>query len=84
MLHPQHKLSYFKQAGWPTKWINAAKGIVRAEFKRSYAVNNDADHEDDDEDIIDIMVMVRPSTLVFFSPSKHYVYTTIEVQKYLW
>jgi hypothetical protein len=66
VLHPRHKLSYFKQAGWPTEWINAAEGIVRAEFKRSYAVNDDADREDDDDDIIDIVVMVRFSTLVFF------------------
>ncbi len=28
VLHPHHKLSYFKQAGWPADWINTAEDIV--------------------------------------------------------
>jgi hypothetical protein len=45
VLHPQHKLSYFKQAGWPTEWIHTAEEIVRAEFKCSYATDVDVDEE---------------------------------------
>jgi len=81
VLHPRHKLSYFKQAGWPTEWINTAEDIVRTKFNRSYAVNNDTEDENDDEDIV---VMVRSSMLFFFSSSEQYIYTTIEVQKYFW
>ena len=65
VLHPRHKLSYFKQAGWPTEWINTAEDIVRTKFNRSYAVNNDTEDENDDEDIV---VMVRSSMLFFFHP----------------
>jgi hypothetical protein len=37
VLHPRHKLQYFKNANWPQDWINTAKDIVREEFDRSYA-----------------------------------------------
>jgi hypothetical protein len=38
VLHPQHKLKYFEQAGWESKWIAAVKDIICAEFDHSYAV----------------------------------------------
>ena len=37
VLHPRHKLQYFKTAGWEEEWIEAAKEIVRVEFDRTYA-----------------------------------------------
>ena len=37
VLHPRHKLDYFKKAGWKDEWITAARQIVRDEFERSYA-----------------------------------------------
>lgn len=37
MLHPRHKLAYFKAAGWQQDWIDTAEELVRSEFKRSYA-----------------------------------------------
>jgi hypothetical protein len=37
VLHPKHKLKYFKKQGWDKKWINTAEEIVREEFKRNYA-----------------------------------------------
>ncbi|KAG1760279.1 hypothetical protein EDD22DRAFT_761708, partial [Suillus occidentalis] len=36
VLHPRHKLSYFKEAGWGAQWIQAAESIVHKEFERSY------------------------------------------------
>jgi hypothetical protein len=36
VLHPRHKLSYFKKAKWENDWIEAARQLVRAEFNRSY------------------------------------------------
>jgi hypothetical protein len=39
VLHPRHKLLYFRQAGWPTEWIRTAKEIVCAKFKRPYAID---------------------------------------------
>jgi len=36
VLHPRHKLEYFKKAKWDDDWIDTAKQIVRDEFERSY------------------------------------------------
>jgi hypothetical protein len=36
VLHPRHKLNYFKNAKWETEWIEDARILVRAEFDRSY------------------------------------------------
>ena len=60
VLHPWHKLSYFKQAGWPADWINTAKDIVHAQFKCSYVIKNDNEDEQEVGDGGDI-VMVRQS-----------------------
>lgn len=37
VLHPRHKLTYFKNASWEAEWITNAEKLVRDEFKRSYA-----------------------------------------------
>ena len=37
VLHPRHKLHYFKTAGWKPEWIKAAHDILREEFDRTYA-----------------------------------------------
>jgi hypothetical protein len=44
VLHPRHKLQYFKAAGWEDEWIDAAHVIVREEYYRTYAFM-DVDHE---------------------------------------
>jgi len=36
VLHPRHKLSYFKKAKWEDDWIKAAGQLVRDEFDLSY------------------------------------------------
>ncbi|KIK33084.1 hypothetical protein CY34DRAFT_31394, partial [Suillus luteus UH-Slu-Lm8-n1] len=36
VLHPQHKLSYFKAAHWLDEWIQTADQLVREEFECSY------------------------------------------------
>ena len=36
VLHPCHKLDYFKKAKWDNEWINTARQIVQDEFKCSY------------------------------------------------
>jgi hypothetical protein len=36
VLHPRHKLRYFKNAGWQDDWIEQAEDIVRTEFNLSY------------------------------------------------
>ena len=37
VLHPCHKLVYFKAAGWPNKWIEMARGLVSEQFATKYA-----------------------------------------------
>ena len=36
VLHPRHKLSYFRKAGWEEKWIEDAEKLVRRVFKKRY------------------------------------------------
>ena len=36
VLHPRHKLSYFKTARWEDEWIATAERLVRDEFASSY------------------------------------------------
>ena len=36
VLHPHHKLKYFKNAGWQDDWIEQAEEIVRTEFNLLY------------------------------------------------
>ena len=50
MLHPQHKLSYFKGAQWEDDQIKTVEQLVREEFERSYLsvdVNSDLGCEED-------------------------------------
>ena len=49
VLHPWHKLSYFKTAKWESEWIQVAKAIVRSEYECSYkpCEYNDASGDDD-------------------------------------
>ena len=36
VLHPRHKLEYFKRNNWDESLIEAARDIVQDEFDRSY------------------------------------------------
>jgi len=36
VLHPRHKLEYFKKHNWEELWIQTAHEIVREEFDQSY------------------------------------------------
>ena len=36
VLHPHHKLQYFKNAGWEEDWIERVEEIVHTEFDKSY------------------------------------------------
>lgn len=52
VLHPHHKLSYFKNAGWTEEWINTAEHLVCEEFDHAYSIldiDNDTDTEIDEE-----------------------------------
>ncbi|KIL55698.1 hypothetical protein M378DRAFT_90486 [Amanita muscaria Koide BX008] len=36
VLHPRHKLTYFRNADWPDDWIKTAETIVRTKFEQKY------------------------------------------------
>ncbi|KIM50335.1 hypothetical protein SCLCIDRAFT_67297, partial [Scleroderma citrinum Foug A] len=36
VLHPRHKLQYFKTMNWEEDWIEMAKEIVHAEYRQTY------------------------------------------------
>lgn len=56
VLHPRHKLAYFKTAKWRQSWIDTAEAIVRAEYQRSYAddaaVSTSDESEPNHEDLM--------------------------------
>ncbi|KAF6750046.1 hypothetical protein DFP72DRAFT_818213 [Ephemerocybe angulata] len=37
MLHPRHKLQYFRNRTWPEEWIIEAHALLRSEFDENYA-----------------------------------------------
>ena len=47
VLHPSHKLEYFRLAGWDAKWVQTVEEIVRDEFECAY-IEVEADNSDDD------------------------------------
>ncbi len=48
MLHPRHKLSYFRKLNWSSDWIALAKSLVYEEFERNYAAISEAVEEEED------------------------------------
>src|SRR6267154_5703803 len=38
VLHPQHKLQYFQNAGWETEWVTTAEHLMRELYDQSYGV----------------------------------------------
>jgi hypothetical protein len=51
VLHPQHKLAYFWQAGWTSDWIDTAESLVRDVFEVSYTmVNSNSEDENKDDE----------------------------------
>jgi len=57
VLHPRHKLHYFKKAGWQEDWIETARDIVRAEFDHTYAFM-DVDVDDPDSEPLQSTVRI--------------------------
>ncbi|OBZ79481.1 putative AC9 transposase [Grifola frondosa] len=49
VLHPRHKLSYFKQARWEPEWIDEAERIVREKYELSYEKRP---CDEDDSDVV--------------------------------
>jgi hypothetical protein len=49
VLHPHHKLAYFKAQDWEDPWIETARNLVCEEFNRSYTsfASSNADDADD-------------------------------------
>ncbi|KAG1724877.1 uncharacterized protein EDB91DRAFT_1062560 [Suillus paluster] len=49
VLHPQHKLAYFKATQWEDDWIETADRLVHEEFKCLYlSINDNSDVESKD------------------------------------
>ncbi|KDQ56488.1 hypothetical protein JAAARDRAFT_132751, partial [Jaapia argillacea MUCL 33604] len=46
VLHPCHKLDYFKTARWEPSWITTAKDIVCTEYQHLYALDDSDDLEE--------------------------------------
>ncbi|KAI0744391.1 hypothetical protein BC629DRAFT_1299019 [Irpex lacteus] len=51
-LNPRYKLNYFKQAKWPSDWVDLAKEITPEEFNRNYAHRKFGPDVDDEVEIV--------------------------------
>ena len=55
VLHPRHKLSYFKNSGRSDVFVQTARHVVRNEYNRSYKIRNisegvtDGDESDEEQ-----------------------------------
>ncbi|KAI1789296.1 hypothetical protein LXA43DRAFT_893091 [Ganoderma leucocontextum] len=62
ILHPSHKLHYFKKMRWPEAWRTTAKELLVEKYKHSYEGRYaDEDEEDDDDNIGDTRTASRSS-----------------------
>jgi hypothetical protein len=51
VLHPRHKLAYFKSAKWEPERIESTEKIVREVYERSYASRAATNHDDEVEEL---------------------------------
>ncbi len=71
VLHPRHKLEYFKKAAWLASWYSTARDLVRTTYELSYANRTDLIDvsSSEDESGKDNMVsaqIYRPNMLLTF------------------
>jgi hypothetical protein len=63
VLHPRHKLEYFKKHNWEASWINTAHQIVHDEFARSYASlkiqDNKTDMQVDNHEVVSYVFLLE-------------------------
>ena len=64
VLHPRHKLAYFKTVGRTREWIDTTEALVRGRFESRYAMTEAGnDREDsgdqDSEDAAEVRTLVR-------------------------
>ena len=50
MLHPTHKLDYFKTLKWPAGWQKNARELLEEEYERSYKHSGPAETQSNDDD----------------------------------
>jgi hypothetical protein len=53
VLHPQHKLAYFKTQEWEEVWVETAYNLVCDEFNHLNASSADLDDSDEDDNASD-------------------------------
>lgn len=83
VLHPQHKLTYFKNAGWPDNWIDAAECIVCDKFECSYTWPDDMEDEEGNGDeeavnlVCDYAVRMCANTKLVFQENTANIFDSI-------
>ena len=90
VLHPHHKLTYFKNMDWEANWISTAERLVQSKFKTSYMAIQHIDNLEDMEDncnkcankksnIFDsLLALAPPKVSNLGSELDHYLSTDME------
>ena len=75
VLHPHHKLEYFKKAAWPASWCSTAKDLVRTTYELSYANRTDlidassSEDESGKDNMVSTQIYRRNMLLMLAKPS---------------
>ena len=89
VLHPRHKLTYFRNVKWLDHWIKKAEALVREEFEHFYASSDDgSDSESNDVSAVkqakscnifdQLKALAPPKLSDYQSELDHYLNTDIE------
>jgi hypothetical protein len=71
VLHPHHKLEYFKKHNWDATWVDTACQIIHDEFDRSYATldiqGNDTDMQVHNHEVVSRFLSLGTIPLLIIS-----------------
>lgn len=68
VLHPSHKLEYFKDHGWSQEWIDTARDLTKDEYERKYAEHT-ASREEASGDKADMPVSAHIIRISQYDPA---------------
>jgi len=70
VLHPRHKLNYFRNAGWDDVWIQTARQIVRDKYQQSYKAQSedllDKKASNDESDEVPVSIAQHAASFTTF------------------
>ena len=77
VLHPCHKLRYFKKARWEDDWIDTTQDIVHTEFDQTYAfMDINVPETETHSTVVSFFYLTHCSSLTYLMTSPHCLHLT--------